>query len=56
MFVQDMIKHHKAALEIVQLAEGRATRAEVIGIAKKINKEQKDEIQELKSWEKKWNK
>ena len=56
MFVQEMIKHHKSALEMAQLAEGRATRAEVIGIAQKISKEQKDEIKELKSWEKKWNK
>lgn len=54
MFVQHMIKHHSSALEMTQLVEGRATRAEVISIAEKISKEQKDEIQKLKSWEAKW--
>ena len=56
MFVQQMIKHHTSALEMAQLAEGRATRADVISIAEKISKEQKDEIQKLKSWEAKWTK
>ena len=54
MFVQEMIKHHTSSLEMAQLVEGRATRAEVITIAKKISKEQTDEIQKLKSWEAKW--
>lgn len=54
MFVQKMIAHHTSALEMAQLAEGRATHPEVITIADKISKEQKDDIQKLKSWEAKW--
>lgn len=56
MFVQEMIKHHTSALEMAKLAEGRATRADVISIAEKISKEQKDDIQKLKSWDMKWAK
>jgi uncharacterized protein (DUF305 family) len=56
MFVQHMIKHHTSALEMAQLAEGRASRPEVIAFAEKLSKEQKDEIQKLKNWESKWNK
>jgi len=56
MFVQEMLKHHTSGLEMAQLAEGRATRPEVISIAEKISKEQTEDIQKLKSWEAKWAK
>ncbi len=55
-FVQHMIMHHSMAVEMAQLAKGRATRSEVLQLADKIVKEQKDEIKTLQGWQAKWSK
>lgn len=55
-FVQPMIMHQTMAVEMAQLAKGRATRPEVLQPAEKIAKEQKDEIKTLKGWQAKWTK
>lgn len=55
-FVQHMIMHHTSAVEMAQLAKGRATRSEVLQLAEKIVKEQKDGIKTLKGWQEKWSK
>lgn len=55
-FVQHMIMHHTMAVEMAQLAKGRATRPEVLQLAAKIVKDQKDEIKTLQGWQAKWAK
>lgn len=55
-FAQMMIPHHEQALEMAQLADGRASDAEVKDIAGKIEKAQDPEIKTMKGWLESWNK
>ncbi|WP_406323864.1 DUF305 domain-containing protein [Streptomyces sp. NBC_01637] len=55
-FAQTMIPHHEQALEMAELADGRASDAEVKDIAAKIEKAQDPEIKTMKGWLKSWNK
>ncbi|MGW9133557.1 DUF305 domain-containing protein [Streptomyces sp. NPDC055681] len=55
-FAQMMIPHHEQALEMAELADGRASDAEVKDIAAKIEKAQDPEIKTMKGWLKSWNK
>ena len=55
-FVQHMITHHTMAVEMAQLATGRATRPAVLQLAAKIVEEQQDEIKTLQGWQAKWAK
>ncbi|WP_328356950.1 DUF305 domain-containing protein [Streptomyces sp. NBC_00445] len=56
MFAQMMIPHHEQALEMAELADGRASDAEIKDIAGKIEKAQDPEIQTMKGWLESWNK
>ncbi|MGW0762757.1 DUF305 domain-containing protein [Streptomyces sp. NPDC002814] len=56
MFAQMMIPHHEQALEMSQLADGRASDAEIKTLAADIEKAQDPEIQTMKSWLKAWGK
>ncbi|MGW0755333.1 DUF305 domain-containing protein [Streptomyces sp. NPDC002814] len=56
MFAQMMIPHHEQALEMAELAGGRASDAEIKDIAGKIEKAQDPEIQTMKGWLESWNK
>ncbi|MGP4006206.1 DUF305 domain-containing protein [Streptomyces sp. 4N124] len=56
MFAQMMIPHHEQALEMAELADGRASDAELKDIAGKIEKAQDPEIKTMKGWLESWNK
>lgn len=56
MFAQMMIPHHEQALEMAQLADGRASDAEIKTLVADIEKAQDPEIQTMKSWLKAWGK
>lgn len=49
-FAQMMIPHHEQALEMAQLADGRASDAEIKDIVGKIEKAQDPEIETMKGW------
>lgn len=56
MFAQMMIPHHEQALEMAELADGRAADTEIKSLVTDIEKAQGPEIQTLKSWLKSWGK
>ena len=56
MFAQMMIPHHEQALEMSELADGRASDAEVKVLIADIEKAQDPEIRTMKSWLKAWGK
>ncbi|WP_217241995.1 DUF305 domain-containing protein [Streptomyces sp. AC555_RSS877] len=55
-FAQMMIPHHQQALEMAELADGRALDAELKDVAAKIEKAQDPEIRTMTGWLKSWNK
>ncbi|MFL5997628.1 MAG: DUF305 domain-containing protein [Streptomyces sp.] len=55
-FAQMMIPHHKQALEMAELADGRASDAQVKDLAANIEKAQDPEIKTMTGWLKSWNK
>ncbi|MER7895225.1 DUF305 domain-containing protein [Streptomyces sp. NPDC096046] len=56
VFAQMMIPHHEQALEMSELADGRAADAEIKTLAADIEKAQDPEIRTMKSWLKAWGK
>ncbi|WP_434594111.1 DUF305 domain-containing protein [Streptomyces sp. A5-4] len=56
IFAQGMIPHHQQAVEMAQLADGRASDAEVKTLAGAIEKAQDPEIKTMQSWLKAWDK
>ena len=55
MYLQMMIAHHKQGLEMVQLAENRATRPEIRTLAKAIDVTQADEVTMMTGWLEQWS-
>ncbi|MFG3015158.1 DUF305 domain-containing protein [Streptomyces cinerochromogenes] len=53
-FAQGMIPHHQQALEMAELADGRAASAEVKDLASRIEKAQDPEIRTMTGWLKSW--
>lgn len=53
-FAQMMIPHHEQAVEMAQLAEGRASDAEIKELATQIEKAQDPEIKTMKGWLESW--
>lgn len=53
-FAQQMIPHHEQAIEMAQMAETRASSAEVKTIAQEIEAAQGPEIQTLEGWLEEW--
>lgn len=53
-FAQMMIPHHEQALEMAQLADGRASDAEIKDIVAKVEKAQDPEIKTMKGWLGSW--
>jgi len=49
-FMQDMIIHHQQAVEMSALVSERTNRNELIDVAERIDKSQKDEIAFMKQW------
>ncbi|MFH9738867.1 DUF305 domain-containing protein [Streptomyces roseolus] len=54
MFAQMMIPHHEQALEMAELADGRAEDADVKKIVAAIEKAQDPEIRKMKAWLRGW--
>ncbi|MFG2718959.1 DUF305 domain-containing protein [Streptomyces sp. NPDC048416] len=55
-FAQQMIPHHRQALQMARLADGRATDPEVKNLATAIAKGQNPEINTMEGWLKAWGK
>lgn len=53
-FATEMIQHHRQAVEMADLAEGRAKSAPVSDLAAKIKAAQDPEIRTMSSWLKTW--
>ncbi|MET9757677.1 DUF305 domain-containing protein [Streptomyces sp. NPDC006372] len=53
-FAQGMIPHHRQALEMARLADGRASSAAVKDLAARIEKAQDPEIKTMSGWLKAW--
>ncbi|MCQ9129909.1 DUF305 domain-containing protein [Streptomyces hilarionis] len=53
-FAQGMIPHHRQALEMAELAAGRASSAQVKDLASRIEKAQDPEIQTMSGWLTSW--
>ena len=53
-FVQGMIPHHRGALEMAQLAEGRAEDPRVLDLASRIEAAQDPEIETMTGWLEDW--
>ncbi|MEG8275655.1 DUF305 domain-containing protein [Streptomyces sp. AHA2] len=53
-FAQGMIPHHRQALEMAKLAEGRASSGAVEDLARRIEKAQDPEIRTMTGWLKSW--
>ncbi|MFJ9967457.1 DUF305 domain-containing protein [Streptomyces avermitilis] len=55
-FAQQMIPHHQQAVEMAQLADGRASDQDVKDLAAAIEKAQDPEISTMRGWLKSWGK
>ncbi|MFQ1004416.1 DUF305 domain-containing protein [Modestobacter sp. SSW1-42] len=53
-FVQGMLPHHEGALEMAQLAEGRAQDPRVLDLASRIEAAQEPEIETMTGWLQAW--
>ncbi|SDN69480.1 DUF305 domain-containing protein [Geodermatophilus sp. DSM 45219] len=53
-FVQGMIPHHRGALEMAQLADGRAEDPRVLELADRIEAAQQPEIETMTGWLEQW--
>jgi uncharacterized protein (DUF305 family) len=53
-FAQGMIPHHEQAVEMAQMAQGRAADPRVLDLASRIEAAQQPEIDTLTSWLKEW--
>ena len=53
-FAGDMVMHHQQAIEMADLAPGRAHSAEVLALAARIKAAQGPEITTMNDWMKKW--
>lgn len=54
-FVRGMIPHHRQAIQMAQLAEGRAADPQVEQLAQKIEGAQEPEIETMRGWLRDWN-
>ena len=50
LFMQDMIPHHNQAVQMAALVADRTNRPELIDVAGRIDKSQKDEIEFMQQW------
>ena len=53
-FVQGMLPHHQGAIEMAQIAEGRAADPRVLDLASRIEAAQQPEIETLTGWLEDW--
>jgi uncharacterized protein (DUF305 family) len=53
-FAQMMVVHHEQAIEMAQLADGRAESQDVLDLAARIEAAQQPEIEQMQSWLEAW--
>ena len=53
-FIAEMIPHHEQAIEMAQLALGKASRPEVKTLARDILSAQEGEISQMQAWNRSW--
>ena len=53
-FAQQMIPHHKQALDMAKMVASRSTNPKVVDLASRIDKAQDPEIQQMQGWLAKW--
>jgi uncharacterized protein (DUF305 family) len=53
-FAQGMVPHHEQAVEMADLADGRAVSPEVIDLAERIEAAQDPEIEQMQGWLEEW--
>jgi uncharacterized protein (DUF305 family) len=53
-FAQQMIPHHRQALDMAELVSGRSSNAKVTDLATRVQKAQDPEIQRMTGWLKTW--
>jgi len=49
-----MIHHHQGAVEMAKLIDGRSDRGELKQLGQNVIKDQKNEIAQMKEWQKAW--
>ncbi len=54
LFIENMVPHHQAAVDMSNIASKRAEHSEVKYLAKNIKRSQNGEILEMRYWYKKW--
>ncbi len=54
-FASDMIVHHRQAIDMARLAQGRSANPEVTAIAQRIEAAQDPEIEQMSQWLKDWD-
>ncbi|MFG1603212.1 DUF305 domain-containing protein [Actinoplanes sp. NPDC049265] len=55
MYLQMMVAHHEQGLEMVRIAEGRATKPELATLVKAVDVTQADEVTMMKEWLTSWS-
>jgi len=55
MYLQMMVAHHAQGLEMVRLAERKASRAEIRTLAQAVDATQSDEVTMMTGWLKQWS-
>lgn len=53
-FLQEMISHHKGAVDMAKLAEKQAKHDEIKKLSLDIIKTQNNEINQMQSWQERW--
>src|SRR5947209_2465331 len=53
-FLQQMIQHHRSAVEMAEQVEKKAIHPELKEFAAKIAKDQQQEIKQMKTWAQSW--
>ena len=56
MYLQMMVAHHEQGLEMVRIAEGQATKPELVTLVKAVDVTQADEVTLMKGWLDGWAK
>ena len=55
MFINMMVPHHQAAVEMAKIAQQRAEHPEIKQMADAVISGQQEEITQMKDWKKQWN-
>jgi uncharacterized protein (DUF305 family) len=55
MYLQMMVAHHEQGLEMVRIAEGRATKPDLTTLVKAVDVTQTDEVTMMKQWLTGWS-